>query len=31
LNRIYELARQIWEEERIPAEWKETIYTKEET
>jgi hypothetical protein len=25
LNRIYELIRQIWEEERIPAEWKETI------
>jgi hypothetical protein len=25
LNRIYELVRQIWEEERIPAEWKETI------
>ena len=24
LNRIYELVRQIWEEERIPAEWKET-------
>ena len=25
LNRIYELVRQILEEERIPAEWKETI------
>jgi hypothetical protein len=25
LNRIYELVRQIWEEERIPTEWKETI------
>ena len=25
LNRIYELVRQIWEEERIPVEWKETI------
>jgi hypothetical protein len=25
LNRIYELGRQIWEEERIPEEWKETI------
>jgi hypothetical protein len=25
LNRIYELVRQIWEEERIPQEWKETI------
>ena len=25
LNRIYELARQIWEEERMPEEWKETI------
>ena len=23
-NRIYELARQIWEEERILEEWKET-------
>jgi len=23
LNRIYELVRQIWEEERIPEEWKE--------
>jgi hypothetical protein len=34
LNRIYELVRQIWEEERIPAEWKEKIsvsVTKEET
>jgi len=25
LNRIYELVRQIWKEERIPEEWKETI------
>jgi len=25
LNRMYELVRQIWEEERIPEEWKETI------
>jgi hypothetical protein len=25
LNRIDELVRQIWEEERIPAEWKETL------
>jgi len=25
LNRIYELVRQILEEERIPEEWKETI------
>ena len=25
LNRIYELVRQIWEEEKIPEEWKETI------
>ena len=25
LNRINELVRQIWEEERIPEEWKETI------
>ena len=25
LNIIYELVRQILEEERIPAEWKETI------
>jgi len=25
LNRIYELVRQIWEEERTPEEWKETI------
>jgi hypothetical protein len=25
LNRIYELARQIWEEEGIPEEWRETI------
>jgi len=32
LNRIYELVKQIWEEERIPEEWKETrtvpIYKK---
>ena len=25
LNRIYELVRLIWEEERIPEEWKETV------
>jgi hypothetical protein len=25
LNRIYELVRQIWKEERILEEWKETI------
>jgi len=25
LNRMYDLVRQIWEEERIPEEWKETI------
>jgi len=25
LNRIYELVRQIWEEERIPVECKKTI------
>ena len=25
MNRIYELGRQIWEDERIPEEWKETI------
>jgi len=25
LNRMYELVRKIWEEERIPEEWKETI------
>jgi len=25
LNRIYELVRQIWEEESISEEWKETI------
>jgi len=25
LNRMYELVRQIWEEERRPGEWKETI------
>jgi len=25
LNRMYELVRQIWEEERILEEWKETI------
>jgi len=34
LNRIYELVRQIWEEERIPEERKETIivlYTREKT
>ena len=33
LNRMYELVRQIWEEERIPEEWKEMIflYTKGET
>jgi hypothetical protein len=24
-NRMYELGRQIWETERIPEEWKETI------
>jgi hypothetical protein len=24
LNRMYELVRQIWEEERVPEEWKET-------
>jgi len=34
LNRIYELVRQIWEMERIPEEWKETItvpiYKKED-
>jgi hypothetical protein len=24
LNRMYELVRQIWEEERMPEEWKET-------
>jgi hypothetical protein len=24
-NRIHELLRQIWEEKRIPEEWKETI------
>jgi len=33
LNRVYESVRQIWEEERIPEEWKETtvvtIYKKE--
>ena len=23
LNRVYELVRQIWKEERIPEEWKE--------
>jgi hypothetical protein len=32
LNRVYEPVRQIWEEERIPEEWKETtvvpIYKK---
>jgi len=25
LNGMYELVRQIWKEERIPEEWKETI------
>ena len=25
MNRIYELVRQIWEEERIPEEWNKTI------
>ena len=25
MNRIYELVRQIWEEKRIPEEWKETV------
>jgi len=25
LNRMYELVRQIWEEERIAEEWEETI------
>jgi hypothetical protein len=25
LNRIYEQVRQIWEDQRIPEEWKETI------
>jgi acid phosphatase class B len=25
LNRVYELVRQIWKEESIPVEWKETI------
>ena len=25
LNRIYELVRQIWEEERIPEEWNKTV------
>jgi hypothetical protein len=25
LNRMYELVTQIWEEERIPEEWKETL------
>ena len=25
MNRMYELVRQIWEEERIPEEWKKTI------
>jgi hypothetical protein len=32
LNRIYEQVRQIWEDQRIPEEWKEiiivTIYKK---
>ena len=35
LNRIYELVRQIWEEESIPKEWNKTIivpiYKKEDT
>jgi hypothetical protein len=31
LNRIYELVRQILEEERIPEEWKGFLYTKKET
>ena len=25
LNRLYEIVRKIWEEERIPEEWKKTI------
>jgi uncharacterized protein YfaP (DUF2135 family) len=25
MNRVYELIRQIWGEERTPEEWKETI------
>jgi hypothetical protein len=25
LNRIYELVRQIWKQEGIPEDWKETI------
>jgi hypothetical protein len=25
LNKIYELVKQIWEEERIPDEWKEPL------
>jgi hypothetical protein len=25
LNRMYELVRQIWDKQRIPEEWKETI------
>ena len=25
LNRMYEIVKQIWEEKRIPEEWKETI------
>ena len=25
LNRMYGLVRKIWEEERIPEEWKETV------
>ena len=25
LSRIYDLVRQVWKEERIPEEWKETI------
>ena len=33
MNGIYEVVRQIWEEERMPEEWKETtiipIYKRE--
>ena len=25
LNRIYELIRQIWKEERVPEEWNKTV------
>jgi hypothetical protein len=25
LNRIYDIVRQMWKEERIPEKWKETI------